>query len=319
MRPLCIFASPSVVDHSQIDLVVDKSAADATQRILTISAIPLPAPGNNNIHPFASNTTNNLAINGGSVTTRLTISNESILSTASATPPNTLTRLTWGFLPITAGDGIEVAPEQSSFNALGCQVGSSGTPGNFRYTWYLLNSATALPNFESWSEGTRPSPLAGPNTYPTLAYATLGNGSLDGKVLYCVIERNLANLCGVANSTTNAMYAFVKSATFDASGNGGGQSGTNQDGSRHSFRQITPFLAYPNPASDKITFKKNTSQNLRKSEGPQAIIIDTKGRKVFEIQSLNDNTQIMVKKLPQGLYRVVKKDSKQTLATFIKN
>ena len=131
MRPLCIFASPSVVDHSQIDLIVDKSAADATQRILTISALPLPAPGNNNIHPFASNTTNNLAINGGSVTTRLTISNESILSTASATPSNTLTRLTWTLPPSFVGDRITVEPTYpTTMQALGCAAGNTSKAVN---------------------------------------------------------------------------------------------------------------------------------------------------------------------------------------------
>ena len=308
-----------VVDHSQIDLVVDMSAADATQRIMTISAIPFAAPGNNNINPYASNTTNNLAINGGSVTTRLTISNESILSTASANPSNTLTRLEWTFGPIVQGSAITITSDPNILSNLGCTRGTTINPGNFKYTWYLLDNSQSTPTFESWSENTRPKPIAGPNTYPTLEYATLGGGNLLGKVLYCVVERNKDNLCGVANSTSNAMYAFIKTATFDANGDGGGQSGSGESRNNGSPLGSTQFIAYPNPSNEKIVFRYNSILGLIANGRIDAIVLDASGRKVLDLPHFVDNTQIVIKKLSQGLYRVVRKDSKKTLATFIKN
>ena len=310
MRALCIFASPSVVDHSQIDLVVNPSTAlpsitSVPQLAFNITAAPTGVNGATN--PFAATNSSNL-VNSASVARACTASSENITASATAPTPNAVKRLVWTMNTPSTQAGAVVYPGIEIDN-LGCIAGTnSGNLGNFKYTWYLVSGTGTGLQYDATTLNTLPTPLLASRNFNQIDATDLGSSYI-GKRLLCVIEQNTGNPCPTSNNPTNRMYAYAVFSDvlgqLQMPGNG---PQTNSVGKER-------WTIYPNPAKSRLTIKC-LNQNI---EAQKVLIVDHLGRKVRVVSCNAEGSQVNISKLPIGLYRILKEDSMKTLGSFLKH
>ena len=301
MRPLCIFASPSVVDHSQIDLVVNPSTAlpsitSVPQLAFNITAAPTGVNGATN--PFAATNSSNL-VNSASVARACTASSENVTDQAN-------TRLVWNMLNINTTYTVS---QSGNINACADQA------NNFLFTWYkLVGGVTPSSGYDL--DNTRPVPIT--NSQGNSATLTISPVSAIDLIV-CVIERSpsLAPSCttSITKSNSNRLYSYR--ASVAGSGQMPGNSGPSSDGIGRQSKKAA-WNIYPNPSTGVISITSTKVGTSASIPNQKLYIYNTTGNRLAMVKTINGIGKTNLSGLHNGVYYLKSDSGSVTVFSILK-